>query len=83
MKNILLLVIFILSDICAAQSSYTKVSDKDFFNYEVDKNTYQYKRKLFSKDTLPNYIKYPTGKGYSVSIVNGDTIYQPKLKNMK
>lgn len=77
MKNIFLLIIFILSDICVAQSSYTKVSDKDFFNYEVDKSTYQYKRKIFSKDSLPNYINIPTGKGYSVSIVNGDTINQP------
>jgi len=77
MKNIFLLIIFILSNICVAQSYYTKVSEKDFYKYEVDKNTYQYKSTLFSKDTLPNYIKYPTTTGYSVSIVNGDTIYQP------
>lgn len=77
MKNTFLLILFILSNICFAQSYYTKVSEKDFYKYEVDKNTYQYKSKLFSKDTLPNYIKYPTGKDYSFSIVNGDTIHQP------
>lgn len=53
-----------------------KYLKKIFFSYEVDKNTYQYKRKLFPKDSLPNYINIPTDKGYSVLILNGDTIYQ-------
>jgi len=77
MKNIFFLIIFILSNICAAQSSYKKVSEKDFYKYEVDKSTYQYKRKLFPKDSLPNYINIPTDKGYLVSILKGDTIYHP------
>lgn len=77
MRKILLIVIFIFSNVCVAQSFYTKVSEKDFFNSEVDKNTYQYKNTFFPKDSIPNYINIPNTKGYSVSIVNGDTIHQP------
>ena len=53
MKNIFLLIISILSNICAAQSSYKKVSEKDFYKYEVDKNTYQYWGILKEKTVIP------------------------------
>lgn len=77
MKNIFLLVIFILCDICAAQSSYTKVSDKDFFNYEVDKSTYLHWGILKENTTIPVFVKAAHGIGYSIEIKGNDTIATP------
>lgn len=74
MKNIFLLVIFILSNICVAQSYYTKVSEKDFYKYEVDKSTYQYWGILKENTTIPKFVKETHPKEYSIEINGNDTI---------
>jgi len=77
MKNIFLVVIFILSNVCIAQSFFTKVSEKDFFNSEVDKNTYQHWGILKENTTIPRFAKTAHGIGYSIEINGKDTIRTP------
>ena len=77
MKKTILLLVFLLSNFCIAQSFFTKVSEKDFFNSEVDKNTYQHWGILKENTTIPRFVKIAHGIGYSIEINGKDTIRTP------
>src|SRR5690606_5996830 len=77
MKKTFPFLVFLLSNFCVAQSSYKKVSEKDFYKYVVDKNTYQHWGILRENTTIPKFVKTAHGIGYSIEINGNDTIRTP------
>ncbi|SEI01224.1 hypothetical protein SAMN02927937_02724 [Paenimyroides aquimaris] len=77
MKKTFPFLVFLLSNFCLAQSSYKKVSEKDFYKYVVDKNTYQHWGILRENTTIPKFVKTAHGIGYSIEINGNDTIRTP------
>ena len=52
----------------------------DFFNCEVDKNMYQYRKQPFLREPIPKFLNIPLGEGFSVSVIGNDTIYTSTKK---
>ena len=71
--------VYVLVNTYLIISSYAHIqhSDKDFFNYEVDKSTYLHWGILKENTTIPVFVKAAHGIGYSIEIKGNDTIATP------